>query len=287
MDTGSFTTNKDGGDGYKACRKALQEAFKDINEVLQPKPKLNIMMGTDKMAEVVVAQIAACIGQDAVGNPTWTNPAAVNLSPDTIKLYEWCVGQRTQESIQDPNSVAQTVGKEQMAFTNAEGEEIVVTTAQDAAQAAEDIYLADGEECPGWVKKAGPTNPKYEAICLVCSRLAACADRAGAAKPKAGAKKTAGEKAVEKVQKDADKAAAKEAKKAERAAAKAAGKLATRVRTDGPSNKQKVFVSWKANQTKTADILGSEVDGAIKTQTIKSWIGSWKHGKNLPAGSTV
>ena len=151
LDTSTFETDT------KALRKAMQEAFKDINAVLDPKPKLNFIMATDKMGQVIIDSIGACIGEEN-GQPIWVDPKAASLNPDTIITYEYLVNLQTPE----PGAEAQS-------------------GAEAAAAAAEEIYLAEGEECPGWVKSAGPTNPKYKAICAVCSKIEACKERA---KPK-------------------------------------------------------------------------------------------------------
>ncbi len=153
LDTSIFTPD---GDGKKVLRRTLQTAVKDINAVLVPSPKLNFIGSIEFLTEQVINSIAACVG-DKDGQPVWTDPRAGNLNPDTIALYEYLVGQQAAEP----------------------GAEAAGSTAATAAHArGEDIYLAEDEECPGWIKSAGPTNPKYEAICAVCSRKAACADRA-------------------------------------------------------------------------------------------------------------
>lgn len=53
------------------------------------------------------------------------------------------------------------------------------------------------------------------------------------------------------------------------------------------SNKARVFAAWK-NGKGVVEIpaLAAVVDGAVKENTIKAWLGSWKNGKNLPACAT-
>lgn len=135
-------------------RKDMQAAIKDLNAVLEPKPKLNIIGGANFLADQIVKTITNCIGTDEAGNTIWTNPKAGNLNSGTIAVYELLVEYLPEVKSEDQGA-----------------------NPAAAIQAAEEVYLAENEECPGWVKSAGPTNPKYEAICAVCSRKVACAER--------------------------------------------------------------------------------------------------------------
>lgn len=180
MDTSNFTTNKEGGDNYKDCRKAMQAAYKDINAVLEPKPKMNIMDATAAMPAKIVDVVGACIGEDEKGNSIWADPRGAKLNADTIAVYNWAL------SLVEPAEEPETVqpGAEAGPAEKAESE---IVEPEPWTQPAEDVYLADNEECPGWVKKLGP-SAEYEEICKACARLKACTERMGA-KPAAGAKK--------------------------------------------------------------------------------------------------
>jgi hypothetical protein len=253
----------------------LQQAVKDINTTLGTNQ--NKVAGRQVLIDFIVGAIGGCIGPDPE-NPDaqiWTDERAGELKPETLATYEALTG-----SPEDPGTAVT--------------EEDAITAEQAHAEAAGQPDPKAAESQPG----TDPTQPKecpefgkgYDAAdpacAKPCKRAKECqtvmAEAAATAPGKKG-RKTAEEKAAEKEAKKAER----EAAKAQRAADKAAGKTTTRVRVEGPSNKQKVFASWKADQTKTADALGSEVAGAVKTQTIKAWIGSWKHGKNLPAGATA
>lgn len=49
-----------------------------------------------------------------------------------------------------------------------------------------------------------------------------------------------------------------------------------------PSNKQLVYKAWKAG-TKDPEKLLKLVGGAVKANTVKSWLSAWTKGNNLPA----
>ena len=52
----------------------------------------------------------------------------------------------------------------------------------------------------------------------------------------------------------------------------------------GPSNKEIVYKEWKKGKGKTdADVLLKTTKAQVQIGTVRSWLGSWKQGKNLPA----
>lgn len=51
----------------------------------------------------------------------------------------------------------------------------------------------------------------------------------------------------------------------------------------GKSNKLVVFDAYSAGETNIETLINL-TGGAVKVVTVKSWIGSWKKGNNLPAG---
>jgi len=175
LDTSKFTSDKDAGDGYRDYRKACQMAFDDINTVLEPKPKINKIMATNVMHEPVIEKIGACVGEDAEGNPIWTNDRATKLKPETIELYSFLISAEgmAQMGFQLPAA-------EPEAEAQAEA-----TTDPSAQEPAGPKFAEEGQECPGWVNKTGP-DPRYKETCDACSRVEACA--AQVAKPKAAAK---------------------------------------------------------------------------------------------------
>lgn len=186
LDTSNFSFDKKAGDGYKALRTALQAAFKDINDVLQPKPKLNPIMATDQMGQVVVAQIAQVVGTDDDGNPKWTDDRAGNLKPETVELYTWLADQQQPEQEQPPAEPGEGA-TDATATEPAEAAAATAATTEDAA-GAETAYLTDNEECPGWLHKQGPKEG--EEACGICSRNEACAKHSGI-KQKPSTKKAA------------------------------------------------------------------------------------------------
>lgn len=54
-----------------------------------------------------------------------------------------------------------------------------------------------------------------------------------------------------------------------------------------PSNKGQVFQAWKASPDETPESLHKLVDGRVQLGTIRSWIGQWKRGNNLPVGASA
>ena len=174
------------------ARKEMQAAIKDINATLAPAKKLNIIGTGDFLSTQIVTAIAACIGQDDQGNPTWENPAAGNLSPDTIKTYE----------------------------------ALVLMTGTDANPEPETSPTGEPEgDCAAWVAKAGPKEGDPE--CDACPDLPECTERAGKAVAKpAQPKKTDEEKEAEKLAKEQAKIEAQATKEKEKADKKAQKKAA-------------------------------------------------------------
>ena len=84
-----------------------------------------------------------------------------------------------------------------------------------------------------------------------------------------------------------------ETTKKETKAAKAADKPAGEKKKGPPprdadpskSNKGQVYLAWKAGETEVDKLL-KVVNEAVSKGTIKSWVGQWKNGKNLPAVAT-
>ena len=228
LDTSNFSSDPAGGDAYKNYRRACQAAIKDINAVLAPAPKLNFMMPTSGMGEAIVATVGACVGKDEQQNPIWTNDKAGNLAPDTIELYTWLIAQTPAVAQPAETKVEPETKPAEDALAAAGGPEAVAEAALAQKQPetkpeTEIKYVAEGENCLGWINNLGPTNPRYKETCDACSKLVPCGERAEAAKgPKAG-KKTAAEKEVEKAAKAQAKADAKAQRAADKTADKAAG----------------------------------------------------------------
>ena len=190
METGKFTSNKDGGDGYRDYRKACQTAFDDINTVLAPKPRINKIMATADMGKAIVNKIGTCVGVDAEDNPIWTDPRAGSLKPETIELYSFLVSPEgmTQMGMTAPEPAADSSAVEEQ---NPEVAAAEAAGQPDPALAQGPKFLAEDQECSGWVNKTGP-DPRYKETCEACSRNEACATQM--AKPKATAKSKAGPK---------------------------------------------------------------------------------------------
>jgi hypothetical protein len=161
---------------FQADRKAMQAAIKDINLILEPKPKLNIIGSAEFLGKQIITTIAACIGEDGEGNPIWTDEKAEGLSEGTIKVYESLVAQAVDagtESVEQPTT---TVGETSDAPTETLTE------------------IPEGE-CEAFLKSAGPREEDQE--CAECIRSAECAAKAAEAKKsktKTTKKKSTGDK---------------------------------------------------------------------------------------------
>lgn len=122
-------------------------------------------------------------------------------------------------------------------------EEVASAVQQEAPV---DVTAVEEGDCFG--VSYDPANPACSPE--ACSQSAACAEKVtGKAKKKGGSKS----------------GAKKEAK------------------PKAPSNKLIVFQAWKGNGELTTEQLAEMVQSRVKENTIKVWIGQWKHDKNLPA----
>lgn len=102
-------------------------------------------------------------------------------------------------------------------------------------------------------------------------------------------KKVSATETVEKKGKKGKKANKDLPEKAEKKGNKAAkaekGKPGRKADPDKPSNKAVIYKAWtksKDKSTKTAQELCDLVNGEVKLTTVKSWIGGWNRGQNLP-----
>ncbi len=257
LDTTNFSSDPQAGDNYKNYRRACQAAIKDINAVLAPTPKMNFMMPTAGMGEVIIAHVGACVGTDGQGNPIWTNPAAANLAQDTIDLYSWLIAQVPAQLVAE--GAPAEVETQTPEVATAETPDLDVAPAMEQQEQApptetqaEPNMVAEGQECPGWDKKVGPKPGAPECTTEACARFAACAERAAKVKKP---KKTAEEKEAEKAAKAQAKAEAKETKKKEREAAKAAGKGTGIQKASGPGVIGSIFEFLKAGPCTKVDLL--------------------------------
>lgn len=163
-------------------RKSMQAAIKDINAVLEPKPKLNVIGGADFLAKQIVTSISTCIGGTPEA-PTWADPRGGQLSPETIATYEAIVTvqQSAAEAEQAQPEAQPTAGQA------AEPEQTQPEAEAQAEAVVEAVYLADGEECAGFVKSLGPKEG--DEACAACSKATECAEKAqGTKKPEKAAK---------------------------------------------------------------------------------------------------
>lgn len=136
-------------------RKSLQAAVKDINAVLEPKPKIPFITTVENMAKQIVDSIAACIGEGDDG-PVWTDQRASKLKDETINVYKGILA----------------VGLPGEATEGA------------TSEGAETTEGAEGtEECEAFLQSLGPNEG--EEACTVCSRFTECKDKHEAAKAQA------------------------------------------------------------------------------------------------------
>jgi len=112
------------GDAKKAFRRACQEAFKDINAVLEPAKKVNPVMAHGKLGQAVVDNIAPFVGTDDSGTPVWLDPKAANLKPETVELYNFLAAE-----LEVPPKAAEA--------TTTEGAAAEATTKEAAAEQTE------------------------------------------------------------------------------------------------------------------------------------------------------
>ena len=78
----------------------------------------------------------------------------------------------------------------------------------------------------------------------------------------------------------------KKTKKSEKKSEKKSDKKSEKKseKKSGPSNKEIVYKEWKKGKGKTdADVLLKTTKAQVQIGTVRSWLGSWKQGKNLPA----
>lgn len=186
----------------QADRKDMQAAIKDINTILEPKPKLNVIGSADFLANQIVKAVAACIGEDENGNPVWTDERAGKLNPATVAVYEQIVATMPGQPVAE---VAAEMAEEKVEEPKPEA------TAKLA-----------GKDCEAFLAAAGP-DTESEA-CAACAKFKECREKAEKKAAKAAVaqyahlrhKKTDEEKAAEKLAKEQ----AKIAKQAEKATAK-------------------------------------------------------------------
>lgn len=55
------------------------------------------------------------------------------------------------------------------------------------------------------------------------------------------------------------------------------------VERSGRSNKEVVYTAWEEGETDPEALLALLPEDSVKLSSIKSWLGAWKHGHNLPA----
>jgi len=177
----------------KSDRRSLQLAVKDINKTLNPRPKLNFIASIENLSKQIVETIASRIGEDENGNPIWTDPKCADLSHETISVYEKLISEQVQE--QEPVEVQEQVQEQEPVEVqeqeSVDDQETIETEVQkqepievqtETQTPASDVYLAEGEECPGFVQALGPKEG--DEACKVCSRIKECIERANAEKSK-------------------------------------------------------------------------------------------------------
>ena len=293
-----YNSNKYKLNLIKMNKAQLVKAADELNKLLFDDPEIDVKSGPKEMKATIYEALTCLRTGDTVSKET----VAVLLEcdfPFDATFFE----QIEKEDQDDVLSVLQTLG----IWVNKEDDENPAEGAEEAEE-AEDIVedtkeysleeeiddaqsmkvLKDIVKVYDELKELRGILTKYKTKKALKAAMVAILTEAESAeieekeKPEKEKPKAAKEEMKVEKPKASEEEKKEETPKADKKDAPKTEKSVKQKVPGTPSNKEVVYLLWKAGEEKL-EILYKAVEVNVKEKTVKSWVNQWKKGSNLPA----